>query len=212
MIRMIYPARRIFYFLFFLITLFNGKQSIAQIKLTDIIAVEKVNHVLVQWITNTEVNSKHFIVERSTEGTNFDPIGTVVASGNSTTDRSYEFSDVSAGLGINYYRLKMVDLADSVSDSKIVSVDIKSTKSSPLSVASIFYIKSNLQVTLLSKAERPIRIILSDPLGRVLHTSDMILQTGSNVIRRTIPSARGIYHISILDEEGVMTKTIFNQQ
>jgi hypothetical protein len=59
--------------------------------------------VLLQWSTATEQNSQSFVIERSTDGTNFTAIG------NSGTKRSYQFRDASPSKGNNYYRLKLVD-------------------------------------------------------------------------------------------------------
>jgi hypothetical protein len=43
------------------------------------------NAALLQWETANEVNTSHFVVERSIDGINFNPIGTVAAAGSSTT-------------------------------------------------------------------------------------------------------------------------------
>jgi hypothetical protein len=61
------------------------------------------------WTTAQELNSRWFIVERSTDGTNYAPIGQVAAAGTSNTLKNYAFTDNAPIKGINHYRLRMVD-------------------------------------------------------------------------------------------------------
>jgi hypothetical protein len=72
-------------------------------------AIAKNNKVDVTWSTASEVNSDYFIVEKSTNGSTFSPIGKINAAGFSTTMHSYLFEDVHPAQGNNYYRLKQMD-------------------------------------------------------------------------------------------------------
>ncbi len=58
------------------------------------------------WKSASEVNAKHFEIERGTEANSFIKIGTVNALGE---EMEYFFRDELPANGINYYRLKMVD-------------------------------------------------------------------------------------------------------
>jgi hypothetical protein len=80
------------------------------IKLLSFNAVKQNKSVYLSWETSTEVNSSHFEVQTSTNGTNWQPIGTVTAAGTSNTTQRYSFIHSSPGKGINYYRIKLVDL------------------------------------------------------------------------------------------------------
>jgi hypothetical protein len=57
------------------------------------------------WITEQEVNSSHFEVERSNDGIIFESLGIVVTN----NTNPYEFVDYNILSGENYYRLKMID-------------------------------------------------------------------------------------------------------
>ena len=57
-----------------------------------------------------EENNDHFEIERSTNGTGFDKIVSVKAVGNSSTLQSYSAVDNKPENGLNFYRLKQVDL------------------------------------------------------------------------------------------------------
>ncbi len=62
------------------------------------------------WRTATEQNSDRFDIERSIDGLHFEKIGQVKAAGNSTSHIDYNYFDLSPKKGINYYRLKEVDI------------------------------------------------------------------------------------------------------
>lgn len=62
------------------------------------------------WQTATEQNSDRFDIERSVDGLRFEKIGAVNAAGNSNIHIDYNFFDLAPKNGINYYRLKEVDI------------------------------------------------------------------------------------------------------
>lgn len=64
---------------------------------------------VLNWETTNEINSSHFIIERSTDGLNFQNVGTVAASGNTSQNIRYGFTDKNIPSGRLYYRLKKVD-------------------------------------------------------------------------------------------------------
>ncbi len=89
----------------------------------DNFAVQRTGKVNVAaWSTSQEINTSHFVIERSTDGRNFTSIGQVAASGNSNTARNYSFTDISPVRGINYYRLKIIDRDNSFKYSWIRNV------------------------------------------------------------------------------------------
>lgn len=64
---------------------------------------------LLRWQTASEINSDYFVIERSSDGINFEQIGTVAAAGNSMEIVDYQFLDPQMGPGDNYYRLVQYD-------------------------------------------------------------------------------------------------------
>ena len=92
------------------------------VKLTKFATKAESSSVLLTWETATELNSDKFIVERSNDGSLFLPIGDVKAKGNSSQQISYSLRDKNPQSGINYYRLKQVDLDGSFENSDILPV------------------------------------------------------------------------------------------
>lgn len=81
---------------------------------------------VLNWNTSSELNSKNFDVEKSTDGVNYYRIGTVNAAGSSYAKKEYSLRDDKLS-PVNYYRLRMNDLDGHNKLSKIVLVkyDVK---------------------------------------------------------------------------------------
>ncbi len=65
---------------------------------------------ILKWKTSQESNSSKFEIERSNDAVNFKNIGKVSAAGNSQVAINYSFTDYQPASGLNYYRLKQVDI------------------------------------------------------------------------------------------------------
>ncbi len=83
------------------------------------------NEVLLKWVTASEENNQHFVIERSKDGNRFEVIGTVEGNGTTTATSNYQFLDEAPHFGRNYYRLKQVDFNGRFEFSEIVTVTIK---------------------------------------------------------------------------------------
>ncbi len=82
----------------------NGVLPVRSIQL---IAAAKSSGVGLNWSTVGELNTKHFVVEKSGDGRQFAAIGSVKAKG--LGDGRYSFDDVSPAKGANFYRIRSVD-------------------------------------------------------------------------------------------------------
>ncbi len=99
--------------------------------------------VQLTWQTATEVNSFHYVVERSDEKGQFIEIGKVAATG---AGSAYLFSDNKPLQGINTYRLRLVDRDGKQAYSTTVSVNIASRNAITLSPnPSVGMVKVTLQ-------------------------------------------------------------------
>jgi hypothetical protein len=73
-------------------------------------AAKNNDRSLLIWKTASEQNSHSFVVERSTNGSDYTAIATIAAAGNSQVALNYSYSDLNPTNGKNYYRLKQVDI------------------------------------------------------------------------------------------------------
>ncbi|WP_169303410.1 T9SS type A sorting domain-containing protein [Pedobacter cryophilus] len=83
--------------------------SVLPVKLTKFLAKADEDATLLHWETASEINNDKFIIERSTNGTDFIEIAEVKGNGTSNQLISYHYKDNLPAKGINYYRLKQVD-------------------------------------------------------------------------------------------------------
>jgi len=135
------------------------------VELLEFNAVKDQSNVSLTWATASERNSAFFDVERSVDGLNFSPIGKVDAHQNSTNRIDYEMLDEAPLAGINYYRLKQVDL-----DGTFQYSDIKSVKFQENVVT--------IAPTLLSIGQ-PINLILDQPIDEL--TIDILATNGQHI-------------------------------
>ncbi|MFM9910749.1 MAG: T9SS type A sorting domain-containing protein, partial [Chitinophagaceae bacterium] len=85
--------------------------------------VEKKNQAaLLNWQTAAEQNNDRFEIERSSNGIQFITIG-IVKSVSSLFGAGYSFEDTRPLVGINYYRLKQVDMDGKFIYSRVVQLN-----------------------------------------------------------------------------------------
>lgn len=103
---------------------FISRTVVLPVELLSFTATAKSNDlVLVEWTTVNEVNLDRYEVERSVDGENFEMVGFSFPVG-SQDETKYDFTDYAPATGINYYRLKSIDIDGSVSYSDVQSVVI----------------------------------------------------------------------------------------
>jgi hypothetical protein len=78
----------------------------------------------VEWTAQTEVNMEKYEVEKSTNGQQFSKATSVVARGNNNNPAAYDWMDVNANNGNNYYRIKAISKTGEVHYSKVIRVHI----------------------------------------------------------------------------------------
>lgn len=86
-------------------------------------AEKKNESTLLTWKTAQEFNSQIFEIERATDNNRFIKIGTVAAAGNTNAETNYFFTDMHPMDGVNYYRLKQVDIDGQFDYSKTIPVN-----------------------------------------------------------------------------------------
>jgi hypothetical protein len=104
---------------------FAGLVVSLPVELIDFKADKLSNNIDLSWISAKEENFSHYEVYRSSNGNQFEYIGTVNSKAANSGVTSYGFSDTKAfGQGVNsvYYRLKMVDADGRVAWSHLLYV------------------------------------------------------------------------------------------
>jgi hypothetical protein len=144
------------------------------------------------WQTAIEINTTHFIIERSSEGKNFENIGQIKAKG---AYSNYNFTDdvakTSARLNPSlnpslntsnrlYYRLKIVDLDGKTTFSKVISLEndfiLRGIKIYPNPVSDVLTIQNadNQPFDILNILGQK---VLSGHIGHTINASNLVKGT-----------------------------------
>lgn len=81
------------------------------------------NQVELTWMTATEINNDYFEIHRSADGVDFEVVGTVKGSGDSSEPIEYSFVDTKPYLGLSYYRLRQVDFDGADETFEVIQVE-----------------------------------------------------------------------------------------
>lgn len=126
--------------------------------------IEDVN--LVKWITESQENNKYFELERSTDGRNFETINKQNGTNGAGTQQ-YSFADETFTPGINYYRLKMIEIDGVYSYSRIIKVMNGSRSSGDLHITPNPVVKE-FTLSAYFPERGPVMIRIIDVSGKVV--------------------------------------------
>ncbi len=172
---------------------FGGISGVLPLQIVSFTAVLNYNETNVKWVVANEVNTSAFEVQRATDAIHFTSLTTVKAKGNTAFSNSYFFTDVSPVSGINYYRLKEVDVNGVVTYSKIVSVT-KSGNTVVMLYPNPAVDKVSLRI--ISSTLHTATFGIFDYAGRTLMQKEAQVGIGTTSISFTISSlSKGVYFI-----------------
>jgi hypothetical protein len=87
-------------------------------------AIPEDNNVILRWSTFEEHNTSHFVIESAVEGGSFSAIGHEDAAGDYYGTSRYEYQHLRPAKGLNYYRLRQIDLDGAFTYSATIRVFI----------------------------------------------------------------------------------------
>jgi hypothetical protein len=166
--------------------------------LVDFNAVLSGKSVGLSWTTQQEVNSSYFDIERSADGSSWNAISRVQAKGNAAYVSDYSAIDVAPLSGVNYYRLKMVDL-----DGRYGYTEIKLVRTSTISGLSVFPNPAKDYVNVsIGSSNAEITIRLFNQAGQVLQEK-RVNGANSGIVSLPVHDyARGTYLLQVSSADG----------
>ncbi len=171
------------------------------ILLTDFKAIYETKMVKLIWITQQEINNMEFILERSIDGLNFEPIATIAGAGYSQTERTYGYDDKAFPLVAKiYYRLIQVDIDGSKRVTSIKTVNISGYKNRGLDIYSIAPnpVKDMTTVSLLADVESNYTFTIFSGVGQKMYTIQKHLAKGINKVSMDVANVeRGFYILEV---------------
>ncbi|OEK04571.1 Calx-beta domain-containing protein [Roseivirga misakiensis] len=161
--------------------------------------IDKRN-VKLNWATTAEVENSYFDVERSTDGIVFESIVTIPGSTLSEERINYNYTDLEASNGRNYYRLKQVDNSGAAEYSKVASVSLSRNLDD---YAITLYpnpaeLNSVVNISYLSNSMETMHIKVINSQGVTVLDDQCEVKPGSNVIELNTKNFNsGVYIISL---------------
>ncbi|MCE7039143.1 T9SS type A sorting domain-containing protein [Dyadobacter sp. CY312] len=159
--------------------------------------------VLLHWETTSERNNRQFDIERSSNGKSWSRLGSVMPAllnGNSDTRLTYQFIDSQSLNGLNYYRLKQIDLDGSYSYSQIRTVQMDGAMSLKVYPNPAI---SNIQ---LMGLKGNAGVCVFDNLGRQVLNLDNVRAGQSLSINKL---QAGLYHLLVTEQSGAISHLRF---
>jgi hypothetical protein len=161
---------------------------------------ENGSAVAITWTTQTETNSSHFVIERSTDGKEWVPIGTVQASGSISVEQNYSYTDPAPADGTNYYRLRIVDIDNTFKMSIIKTASFKAI--GLVVIAGPNPATSFLNINVTSPGNEPYRLRLVNRSGQVVYDQKQSAST-SRLQLNVSNYAGGTYFVEVSNVSGL---------
>lgn len=167
---------------------------------------------LLQWTTASELHNAYFQIERSTDGTTYQPLEQVAGSGTSSQAHSYRWLDTNLaryGASLIYYRLRQVDADGTSHYSPVRSVAVPAA-SGWLVQAYPNPSAGAVAVAVLVQTEQvgEVQLILTDAVGRLVGQQTATVGAGTTqLVLQDAPSlAAGVYALRI--SQGAQQQTL----
>jgi hypothetical protein len=177
------------------------------VKLLDFTGQLDNGATLLAWHTAMEKNNDHFEVERSGANGAFVTVGEVKGVGNSDLVEGYTFTDAAPNPGVNYYRLKQVDLDGTPTYSPIIAIEVEAAGGGftvyPNPIVDAFTVR------LPANNDESYGLTLVDLSGKPVFTRQVQAQNGLIPVSLDHQPAPGVYLLSLRSAQGQwMTKVL----
>ena len=183
----------------------------AKLKETNLATMGTLN-----WQTTSEKDFSHFIVERSTNGSNWLAIGKVNGAGaTSLTNYAYE-DDISLVYGDIFYRLKMEDKDGKAAFSNIARIKNNTMKNQQfITITPNPVVYNTCQVTFFVREQKAVNIRIISGEGITVYENERVsVAAGNNSIMLTNLDKikAGIYFVEIADRQSKIASAIMARQ
>ena len=158
--------------------------------------VQTDNKHVLSWKANCSSASVTFEVQRSTDGQYFTYLNNITAS-QARCSQPFDFTDEHPASGINYYRIKIIDIDSKSTYSNIISLTLKTKEIELVSLSPNPAIKANPVLKINTGDGSLVNIVISDFAGRFVRNQTAQLIPGINtIILNTQSLARGVYQVT----------------
>jgi hypothetical protein len=163
----------------------------------DVKAFQKNSGVQIDWSNLTERDLIGYIVERSANGQTFTAINQQSPRSNANDKESYSAYDATPLAGVNYYRVKVLEVSGKIIYSKVLKVDL-SGKQAGISVYPNPVIGNQVSVSInVKQGQYTVKVL--NGAGQQVYSQRLIHQGGSITQTVELPSSvkPGIYNVMV---------------
>jgi len=191
----------------------NINNVVLPLQLTKFTGRQQDEIIKLDWTTSQEINTDRFEIERSLNGTWFEKTGNVTSRyHNSSAPTNYEFTDINAINGMNFYRLKQYDMDGKFKYSNIVPVMFNH------SIVKMIRINPNpvndeLNITLTISEAANLLCKIYNTEGREVKTMTAAVNAGKHTISESVSSLpNGNYIVVLIHNNERIAETKFVKQ
>jgi|GEM_PF-1673242 hypothetical protein len=170
------------------------------VKLVQFSAVASGTNALVSWTTASEINHKSFVLLRSFNAVDFEPVYTIFGNGNSMQIKHYNWVDnsVLANNADIYYRLAQTDMDGTEQLSEIIRVSNRIEQGASITPYPNPFIVTTALLIQAAEAET-IKVTVCDLHGKVVDefTSQILPGASSVQLDKLAEQPAGIYFVKV---------------
>ncbi len=158
----------------------SGTDVALPITLTEFAARQLSKTIQLRWSTGSESNTDRFEILRSGNDNKFELVGTVAAAGFSSKPLDYTWVDEFPLSGLNYYKLRQVDLDGKAADFEPIVINADNR---PSELISITQTDNTLQIGYYANQAGVTTIDIFDLSGRKVRSEEINVQQGFNTLQ-----------------------------
>lgn len=159
---------------------------------------------IISWTTSAEINIDRYEVDRSGDGRNFIPVGSVTPIENGTT-HSYQFVDAQPLAGSNYYKIVIVDRDRKTHASPALTV---AGNNSHTAIIKAFSSGSSVYTTVQSAIAQNMQIQIISSMGSTIWKGTRRVDAGTSTLSLPVTiAATGVYHLQMTNGTAVYSQS-----
>lgn len=166
---------------------------------------------MLRWTTASETENNFFTLMRSTDGSNFEAIGTVDGAGNSISAINYDFLDKNAPVGLSYYRLDQTDFDGTTTSSEVITLQRGEVPFGIIGVSPIPAVNT-LSVDFSSVNDAVVILSVYDASGKLVLNQEVEATHGLNTTSIDVSNyAAGVYFLTVNNGQETLSTRFVKQ-
>lgn len=174
----------------------SQKSGVVPVKLVYFRGSQSGKQHFLTWFSECTSTEAKFELERSSDGVHYTSLTKITAT-QARCAQPFDFTDIAPAPGINYYRLKSIDVDGRYAYSNIVTLTLKDKGYKLQNIAPNPVGKEDAVLKINAGDKATVQISVTDFSGRVISKQTVQLQTGINaVVLNTSGLSAGAYQVT----------------